>query len=181
MNNINILTDIESNPLFLVIAPDKDVTGILLSMAARLALNGPVEALDGGNCFDAYKVAREIRRQSHHLKVALNRIRISRAFTCYQVLALLEKEAVTPTPKLVLDMLATFYDENLPVAESSRLLQICIGHLKRLNQAAPVVVSVRPPAIDQADRFTLVEQLQEITENVLVLNRPQIPQPLRLF
>jgi hypothetical protein len=181
MNNINFLTDIDSNPLFLVIAPDEEVAGILLSLAAKLAVNGPVEVLDGGNCFNAYQVAREIRRQSPHLKIALDRIRISRAFTCYQMLALLEREPASRAPKLALDLLATFYDENLPVAESSRLLQICIGHLKRLNQAAPVVVSARPPGVDQADRLTLVEQLQEITENVLVLNRPQIPPPLRLF
>jgi hypothetical protein len=50
--------------------------------------------MDGGNRFDAHQIARYIRRQSSQLDAILGRIAIARAFTCYQMAALLaEQEA----------------------------------------------------------------------------------------
>jgi len=51
-------------------------------------------------------------------------IRLSRAFTCYQVLAMLEAVAAAPPhePLIVLDLLATFLDEDVELKDSQRLL-----------------------------------------------------------
>jgi hypothetical protein len=55
---------------------------------ARLAERGPVRLLDGGNQFNAYLLRANCCFCRPNL---LDRISISRMFTCYQVLASLEK------------------------------------------------------------------------------------------
>lgn len=136
----------------------------MLNIAALLALRGPVRVLDGGNSFNALWVARAVRRQTPYLKPALGRIFVARAFTCYQVVTLFEQTSATETPQLVLDMLATFYDESVTLEESLRLLRIAIGHLRRLRQRGPVVVGVRPPP--QPERQQLVRVLAEAADHI---------------
>src|SRR4030065_337535 len=62
----------------------------LMGLAARLAQRAPLRVLDGGNCFNAYIVALALRQQTTDVTAALERIRVSRAFTCYQMVTLLE-------------------------------------------------------------------------------------------
>lgn len=132
----------------------------MLELAARLAVLGSIRVLDGGNQFNPLPVARAIRRLTLELEPALAGIRISRAFTCYQVLALLEQEPAQNRPVLVLDLLATFYDESVPLPEASRLLRACLVHLRRLSAGAPVVVSARPPKPVCAERQVLLDELR---------------------
>jgi hypothetical protein len=133
---------------------------------ARLALAGAVHVLDGGNTFDAYGVARFIRAQTHELEAAMSRITVQRAFTCYQIAALLadlarpETFRVSKTRKVaeqvraeqvrgvvVLDLLATFADENVPVRERRRLFEQSLADLKSLARCCPTLVSsAAPPA-----------------------------------
>src|SRR5512143_1050211 len=77
----------------------------LLELAARLAQQAPLRVLDGGNCFNAYVVAVALRQQTQDVEAALERIRVSRAFTCYQMVTLLDEtpSAETPMATLVLD------------------------------------------------------------------------------
>jgi hypothetical protein len=79
------------------------------------------------------------------LNELLERIQIARAFTCYQMLTLLEEMPTARLPILVLDLLATFYDENISIGEAIRLVKGCALHLQRLSDQAPVVVSIRSP------------------------------------
>jgi hypothetical protein len=92
--------------------------------------------------------------------VVLERIRLSRAFTCYQVDVLLEEWQPLPHPTLVFDLLSTFYDENVNLPESQRLLRLVIWRLQQLSKMAPVVVSTRLPAAICADRMVLFEMLK---------------------
>ena len=141
--------------------------------------------LDGGNRFNAYLVARGARGQTD----LLERITVSRAFTCYQMLTLLETTpallascqrdtcawrkcrccaraagsrpaAVPPRLILVLDMLNTFYDESVRVHERRRLLESCIVHLDRLSQPAGGAVTVHPPAVPSPAAIEFVRMLE---------------------
>lgn len=132
----------------------------MLELAARLAVLGSIRVLDGGNQFNPLPVARTIRSLTLELEPALAGIRISRAFTCYQMLALLEQEPAQNRPVLVLDLLATFYDESVPLSEAGRLLRACLVHLRRLSAGAPVVVSARPPKPVCAERQVLLDELR---------------------
>ncbi len=154
-----------SNYLMLVIAPQAARTA-MLDLAAQLAAQGPLRVLDGGNQFNVYPVARTIRRHTAELNDALQRIYLSRAFTCYQMVVMLNEAAAAPVPTLALDLLATFYDENVTLVESQRLLRGCLDQLQRMSQRAPVIVSARPPAPICQERTVLLEQLRQSTTHV---------------
>lgn len=159
--------------IWLVLAPSAIGTRLLMNLAARLALEGPLRVLDGGNRFNAYQCSRDLARyltahpaqvdesqsglalpgtaaqevgRPHTWKQALERISLARAFTCYQMLTLLgETPPLLQRPTLALDLLATFYDESVRADEALHLLERCLGDLRRLSAQAPVVVSARPP------------------------------------
>jgi hypothetical protein len=162
--------------LVLVIAPHAGMP-LLVELAARLALNGKVRVLDGNNRFNVYPVAQAVRRLTPRLEETLSRVSLARAFTCYQMLTLLEETPAESIPTLVLDLLATFLDENVRLEESRRLLQLAIVQLQRLNQSAPLVVSVKPPIFLVADRMPLLELLQQAAAHTIQLEGQQ-PQPV---
>ena len=136
------LTDTGSRKIALLIG-ERAERETLLDFTAVLALRGPVCILDAGNRFDPYRVTRAIRRQTVQLDQALGRIYVARAFTCYQVITLLQKTPATPMPHLVFDLLATFSDQAVSYAESTRLLQIacrrncCVCDARRRSSSAP--------------------------------------------
>jgi hypothetical protein len=112
----------------------------------------------------------------------LNRITVSRAFTCYQVLSLLESTPAIQAPFVVLDMLSTFYDESVQVGERKRLLRSCITHLKRLERVAGGVVSVHPPAIPSPAAEELWALLQVSAADTFIIQpAAPVPEPMRLF
>ncbi len=126
----------------LLIGP-RNMNSMMLTAIARLGERGSLRVLDGGNRFNAYTVARAARGRPD----VLNRITVSRAFTCYQVLSLLEDTPAIQFPFVVLDLFSTFYDESVQSGERKRLLRACIAHLDRLAQTSGGVVSVHPPAV----------------------------------
>jgi len=172
---MNTLSFPLSNQLVVVVAPHAAMP-MMVEMAARLALNGSVRVLDGGNRFNVYPVAQAVRRLTPRLEETLSRISLSRAFTCYQVLTLLEETPSRSVPTLVLDILSTFLDESVTLEESQRLLKISIRHLERLSLSAPVVVSVKPLLSLSADRIPLLDALSEAASRTIVLETPR-PQP----
>lgn len=169
-----------SNSLWVLVAPHAAKT-LMLELSARLALNGGLRVLDGGNRFDVYPVARNIRRYTPELQGALSRIHLTRAFTCYQMAVMLSEFAADGLPTLVLDFLSTFYDENVSLQESRRLLNECLLDLKRLSQCAPVVVSVKPPSCICAERYVLVDQLMEQASQTWTLEPLPSPAPQTLW
>ena len=103
---MNALLNPTPGRLLLVIAPRAGGT-IMLDLIARLACRGPLRLLDGGNCFDVYRcnlaIARALQGQKGRLPDVLDRIQLARAFTCYQMVALLKQTQAQPIPTLVLD------------------------------------------------------------------------------
>jgi hypothetical protein len=148
----------------------------VMQLLAELALRGPVTVLDGGNRFPAYHLLRLLRLRSPDPAALARRICVRRAFTCYQVLALLESLRALPQPCLLLDPLATFYDEQISIVEVSRLLDGCLRQLERLRQAAPLLV-VLPPA-SSPERTELVERLCNTAGTLYSLELPA-PQELQ--
>lgn len=161
-----------------------NAAGLLLRAAARMAWRSPLRVLDCGNRFNAYQVALELRRlQADPLEPALERIQVARAFTCYQVLTLLETAPALLQPTLVIDLLATFRDESVSLYERRRLLEAAIDHLRRLAQVAPLLVSVTPlgaaESVELAD--VLLTNLEADAGQVWRLTPPPPALPMRLF
>jgi hypothetical protein len=161
----------------LLVGP-RNLNSTMLDAIAHFGEAGSLRVLDGGNRFNAYKVARAARGRPE----VLNRITVSRAFTCYQVLSLLESTPSIPVPFVILDLLSTFYDESVQGGERKRLLRACIAHLKRLEQAAGGVVSVHPPAVPSQTAVELLCQLQASAADTYFI-QPAVaaPEPMRLF
>jgi hypothetical protein len=126
------------------------------ALIAELALCGAVTVLDGGNRFPAYQTMRMLRRRTANILPTANRIFLRRAFTCHQMLALLESSPSLHQPHLILDLLATFHDENVPTEEVSRLLDRCLAQLERLRLEAPVIISLSPPRQERSFLFERV-------------------------
>lgn len=171
----------------LLIAPDQALE-YLLDPVASLAWRGPLLILDGGNSFNVYQVARHIERHrpaqaglETDLDSILANIRVARAFTCYQVAALLSSTPATPAPTLVLDMLATFADEAVSFAERCRLLSACLLELHRLSRLAPLGVSARLPRVEKPESSKLLASLEDAADQVYRYELPAIQTPPRLF
>lgn len=149
-------------------------------LTAALALRGQVTVLDGGNRFQSYRVAQMLRKKTPLVESAAKNIFIRRAFTCYQVLALLEGTPALRQPCLVLDLLATFYDEHVSEREARRLLAACLRELERLCRGAPVVVSLSPPLVPE--RTFLVEMVCIRADRLLTPETPvRVETQLSLF
>lgn len=163
--------------LILLVGP-RGVNTTMLTAIARLGEGGPVRVLDGGNRFNAYIVSRAARGKPE----VLNRITISRAFTCYQVRSLLESTPASPVPFVVLDLLNTFYDESVQVGERKRILRVCIQHMERLVGTAGGVVTVHPPKVASPEAVELLEMLQSPKVDSYCIQIPEpAPEPMRLF
>ena len=131
--------------LHLLICPRRAGYQLMNTLAARLALLGPVCVLDGGNGLDVHTIARLARQQHACPEAVLQRITIGRAFTCCQMSRLLGQHRPSGTPILVMDLLATFYDENLPLPERLRLLRSGLEALR----PATALLCASPPGINQ--------------------------------
>jgi hypothetical protein len=165
--------------LHLVIAPHRAQRQMMTLLTARLALTGRVRLVDAGNCFDGYGLARQLRQQTSYWQPALERVSVARAFTCYQVETLLSELVSDLSPVLVLNLLDTFYDENVKLAERLRLLEVSLGELRRLGRAASVAVSASLPGPGQPGE--LLEKLEGAAGQVWSYAEPQPVEPLRLF
>lgn len=170
---------------YLVLAPRAEGRAWMNAFAARLALAGPALVLDGGNSFDAPGVARLVRRQTADLEAVLGRLRVARAFTCYQMEAMLDGLWGGAEAVLVFDLLATFCDESVPLPERSRLLEQALRHLRRVSAAAPLAVSASSgsaadarlplghPARLAAPLPAMIARLEEAADQALHLTAPQ--------
>ena len=169
-----------TNRLLVLVAPHA-ASALMLELAARLAVTGKLRVLDGGNRFNVYPVARAVRSRTAELQAALACIQLARAFTCYQMAVMLAEAPCDGVPTLVIDLLSTFYDENVLLAETRRLLDASVYHLHRMSARAPVVVSANLPAPICSERGVLLETLQDAASQSWQLEPLPAPAPPTLW
>jgi hypothetical protein len=135
-------------------------------LLVRLAVHGPVRWVMCGNYVDLQQIIYDVaqRTGSNYDETLKKNIVISRAETCYQISALLQKTNPVKTPTVVSDFLLRFLDEKVPEADAAKLLGESIQSLNRLCQTGPVIVStsaseLRPQLLD-----TLVKNAGQITQ-----------------
>ncbi len=151
----------------------------MIELAGGLVHLGRVRVLDGGNQFNAYWLARSLRRRSPEMFPMLSRVSLARAFTCYQMETMLAESRSLATPTIVMDLLATFFDESVALPERRRLLQRAVDHLRRLCQQAPLAVGARPP-IPGSERGELYAILRDAADQVWEVGVPHASQPAQL-
>jgi len=105
-------------------------------LATPLARGETVLFLDAANCFDPFKVAKFARRCGREPKEFLERVRVSRAFTCFQMAELVERTpeaarrfgarcvVLTGFPDI-------FDDEEIPAAQARAAFARIRPHFRR--------------------------------------------------
>ena len=86
------------------------------------------------------------------------------------------KHPCAAQPYLILDLLGTFHDENVPTPEVSRLLDRCLAQMDRLRLEAPVIVSLGSSSEERLFLFERVCSHGDQTINIEV-PYPVIAQP----
>jgi hypothetical protein len=94
--------------------------------------------LDGANTFNPYLIAELARKAGREAEDFLRSIRVSRSFTCHQMLSLIlqvERAVHRWSSPLVLFLgpFTAFYDESVPGYESQKLFHSFQQELSRLN------------------------------------------------
>ena len=158
--------------------PRREQRETMLACIADLAMQAPVVVLDGSMLFNVYRVVMAAHGQTR----ILNHIRFARAFTCYQMVTLLERTPVEDACVVVLDLLSTFQDENVLAEERIRLLKSCLPHLTRLSRARGTLVSVGLPDNMSPESQPLFRLLEGEAARVYDWQRPAISEQVaRLF
>jgi hypothetical protein len=137
------------------LAPLKPGRGILLwgeplgPLAAAAAAGGvargaPVWVVDAANRFDPYRLVREAAGRHLAPRQVLSRVRLARAFTCHQLVRLLQEtfpaRLAPGSLVLVLGPVSLFYDEQVPLKERRRLFQDLVGLLARIKTQAALLL-----------------------------------------
>jgi hypothetical protein len=126
---------------------DRSVFRLSLFAASNALLAGvPIALVDGTNRFDAYYIADFARKATRYTNQPvtptqlLDRIFISRAFTCYQMEATITErlpaflERKQAPVAIIFGLLDTFYDEQAPLFEVKASLQRIVAALCKLKQ-----------------------------------------------
>jgi hypothetical protein len=153
MENERALGVSQQAPAGLAALYGPDSVPLALALTAQIALRRPVWVIDGGNRFDALWLAEYIARGGQAPEPVLARINISRAFTCHQMAERVLSLPPEAAPLVILHLLDTFYDENVPITEARRLLNALWPVLRRRSRNVPVALTVHPPRSERvADR-----------------------------
>lgn len=165
---------------------------LALSVAARMLLRGMTVALvDGTNRFDAYFIAEFARRVAARggppPEALLDRIFVSRAFTCYQMEAAVTERLPAFIVRsgapvaLVFGPLDTFYDDQAPLFEVKAGVDRMIDAFGRLRDAGTAVLTasqeVRPAS---RERRRLLPRMAEAMDRMFVVNALTHVYPWRL-
>jgi hypothetical protein len=145
--------------LHLITGAQRPLSGLLQHLIDHLALRGEVLVIVGGNRYSIEKLPFLLEGQGQQLHTVLERIRLTRAETPYQLLDALQNTLANSCPVVVTDILSTLYDEGIDDTEACRLLKACLRNVGRLAEDAPVLVS----AANDPRRPKLFDQLQEMS------------------
>ncbi len=107
--------------------------------AASAAAGSRLSLIEGANRFPAYAIAERGRAFGVDPALALHRIRLARAFTAYQLVALVDGWAreirrSRPTWLVAHELPALFYDEDIPEEERAPLLAHVAKTLQRVTE-----------------------------------------------
>ena len=142
----------------------------LLSVRCQLptdegGLNSTAIYVDGGNTFNPYAISAIAQQNDIDPRTALERIFVSRAFTAYQLSALifetLEDALRKYGSKLVLisDIMSLFLDSDVPTKEALEIFSKAVVYLSELVTKRKVIVVVSFFPSEQSRRRVFLESV----------------------
>jgi len=165
--------DYQLAPSFVLLSAPHAARDGVFTVIAKLAPEHPLTILDCGNRLNVFPLAEKIRAVTPNVHCALKNIALARAFTCYQVVALLSGLPATTENVIVMDLLSTFKDETVPFRERKRLLDSTISQLRRLSLQSPVLVTIKTvPLNADTERIELVRALEKGAHSSCSIENP---------
>jgi hypothetical protein len=135
----------------LLLAGPPFVLDLGTTLAGRVILGGrPVLYVDGANAFDPYILSTLARDARQPPKVVMQRLHLTRAFTCHQLETLIVERlpsAIThyrPGLVVISGWSHLFHDENVPAREAFRLLQNTARQIRLLAGAGQPILATHP-------------------------------------
>ncbi|MFH0788422.1 MAG: hypothetical protein V2B13_12515 [Pseudomonadota bacterium] len=140
-------------------------------LISRLSIQGKsITLLDATQAFDPYLVARAGRHVGSPARPLLERIRLSRAFTCHQIVTLicdiLPRQKIRE-PLFVLGPCVLFYDEQVPLKERQVLFQQIVRSLTTLNRRGPGCYLFQGPIAQRAKNRHFGRELSQSVQWVI--------------
>lgn len=127
-------------PLCALRLEERDTGRLIAALGPVVRRGVPLFCLDGGNAFNPYRLAVLIRREGGEPFELLDRIYVSRAYTCHQLVSSAETLlgaliAARPRPMVaVLGIDRLFHDEDLPLWEREFLYGRLLTHVRALHR-----------------------------------------------
>jgi len=160
-----------------------------LTIASQaLACNMPIAVVDGCNRFDPHAIAQFARRRNIAPAVLLNRIFVSRGFTCYQMEAAITNRLLPMLRRIgsraavIFGLLDTFYDEQAPFREVNHMLDRIVDVLRTMkSQGISVLLVCREWNILPDERNELFATLKLSVDHVYRLEHHEPHKPQLFF
>ena len=148
------------------------IGGISSYVAGWMVAKGiDVIVLDGANRFDPYRVSSFAKKVSLPPVSLLKRIRIARAFTCYQMATLIEERLVSslePSEKIaqqqkpwviLLGLVTPFLDEDVSEREVRPLFERSLRKIEGMAAGGTPFLFFEPSAVSDSKRVYLTRRL----------------------
>jgi hypothetical protein len=151
----------------------------LLCVRAQLppqlgGLGSNVVFIDGGNTFRLYQVARLARLHQLDPKQTLERIYLSRAFTAYQMTALILEKLKETVKKydaklvIISDIAGFFLDKDVPEYEARRVYSQVTAYLSNFAKENNIVLIVTYPPHKETKRNSFLQAVTCGRANVVI-------------
>ena len=147
---------------------DPQVFRLSLFMASTLLCDGStIAVVDGCNRFDVHAITQFARRRRKIPEDLLNRIFVSRSFTCYQLEASITERlpaflgARRAHTALIFGLVDTMYDQQVPLATARQILLRILRTLHALKaKGTAVLLTCADYNVVPKERNTLMDQLK---------------------
>jgi len=122
---------------------DNSYASSLLHLLCVRAIEGfdeEVVWIDGGNTIDPYAISSICKRLKLDKREILSRVNVSRAFTAYQLVTLIDEKleeqvrASAPSTVIVSSITELFLDKDMRWMESHQLLRRCLEDVSRITK-----------------------------------------------
>jgi hypothetical protein len=166
---------------------DGAIFSLSLGLAAHaLHLGGTIAVVDGCNQFDVHSLVTYARAHGLRPDVFLERIFVSRGFTCYQMEAAIVNKlgpflhTIGSRTAMIFGLLDTFYDEQASTREVNQMLRRVLDSLRaRKKEGTSVLLACREMKVMPEARNKLLDVLKTGMDRVYRVE--QSPEgPLRL-
>lgn len=138
----------------------------IIELITQWVLRGRIFVIAAGDWFvDHDDLRYAVFRFTNYFDEILDRLRLARARTCFQLLDLLMDAGNENSSILILDPLHHFYNADVELSVRDRILKQCCEWIQRLSLSNYVAVLV--PKLDTEDHNYFFPSLAEVADEII--------------